>query len=71
MPVAVLDQVVDIMMAIEARMERLEAKLQTSADIIGNVWREMQDHPIKRRSPMLRKLELLVESEVSSHATLQ
>lgn len=69
-PLEVGAQILEVVDHLMARMERLEAKVPNSADIVNSVWQAMIDYPVEAKVAMLRKLELLVESEASTHHTL-
>jgi hypothetical protein len=71
LPLAVADQILDVVIELDARMGRLEASIQNSADIVASVWEAMQDYPLEAKQAMLRKLEILVESETATHHRLR
>ena len=69
-PLEVGAQILEIVDQLMTRMDRLEASVPNSADIVNTVWQAMIDYPLEAKQAMLHKLELLVESEASTHHRL-
>lgn len=70
-PVEIADRILNCVMALDGRMERLEAQVVSGSDLIASLWEAMADCTLPEKQSMLSRLEGLIEMEASSHATLQ
>ena len=67
----IADEILNVVLALDDRMAKLEAKVPNSADIVATVWDAMRDFTLREKQAMLDKLEGLVGMEEASHSPIQ